>query len=85
MNDKGATFSFCDMSLAIFRGDDPGGVLWQPRLEYWYDVNEKRGTLPEHLKGASLLDIYDYGHASVRYFTNPLRWRYKNVKVTERW
>ena len=77
--------SFRDMNLAIFRGEDPGGVLWQPRLEYWYAVNKKRGTLPEHLKEASLLDVYDDCHASVRYFTNPLRSRYNNVQVTERW
>jgi len=75
--------SFREMSPAIFRGEDPGGVLWQPRLEYWYDVNKKRGTLPEHLKEASLLDVYDYCHASVRYFTNPLRGRYKNVRATQ--
>ena len=75
--------SFREMNPAIFRGEDPGGVLWQPRLEYWYEVNKKRGTLPEHLKEASLLDIYDYCHASVRYFTNPLRGRYKNVRATQ--
>ena len=85
MNNSGAKLSFRDMNLAIFRGEDPGGVLWQPRLEYWYDVNKKRGTLPEHLKEASLLDVYDYCHASVRYFTQPLCWRYKNVQVTEQW
>ena len=77
--------NFREMNLAIFRGEDPGGVLWQPRLEYWYDVNKKRGTLPGHLKTASLLDVYDYCHASVRYFTNPLRGRYKNVQGTEQW
>ncbi len=85
MNNRGAKLSFREMSLAIFRGEDPDGVLWQPRLEYWYDVNKKRGTLPEHLKEASLLDVYDYCYASVRYFTNPLRGRYKNVQGTEQW
>jgi hypothetical protein len=85
MNNKGAKLSFRDMNLAVFRGEDPGGVLWQPRLEYWYDVNKRRGTLPEHLKEARLLDVYDYCRASVRYFTMPLRSRYRNVQVTERW
>ena len=85
MNNRGTKLGFREMSLAIFRGEDPGGVLWQPRLEYWYDVNKKRGTVPEHLKEASLLDVYDYCHASVRYFTKPLRLRYKNVQVTEWW
>lgn len=37
------------------------------------------------LKPHLLLDIYDYCHASVRYLTKPLCWRYKNVQVTEQW
>jgi len=75
--------SFREMNLAIFRGEDPGGVLWQPRLSYWYEVNKKRGALPEHLEEAGLLDVYDYCHASVRYFTKPLRLRYKNVRASQ--
>jgi hypothetical protein len=71
--------------LAIFNGRDPGGVLWQPRLEFWYQVNHKRGTLPEHLRDASLLDVYDYCHASVRYFGNGLRRRYRTVQMHETW
>lgn len=77
--------SFRDMFLAIFRGEDPGGVLWQPRLEFWYRVNKKRGTLPAHLRDADILDVYDYCHASVRYFGNGLRRRYQNVQVSEEW
>ncbi len=77
--------NFAQMNLDIFLGKDPGRVLWQPRLEFWYTVNKTRGTLPEHLKEASLFDLYDYCHASVRYFTWPLRVRYKNVQVTEKW
>ncbi len=77
--------SFRDMNLAVFRGEDPAGVLWQPRLEYWYAVNNRRGTLPKDLSEASLLDVYDYCRASVRYFTKPLGVRYRNVQVTERW
>lgn len=73
------------MDLAIFRRQDPGGVLWQPRLEFWYHVNQTRGTLPEHLREASLMDVYDYCQASVRYFGNGLRSRYKNVQYTEQW
>ncbi|NPV54169.1 MAG: hypothetical protein HPY71_11690 [Firmicutes bacterium] len=76
--------SFRDMNLAVFRGEDPGGVVWQPRLEFWYNVNKKRGTLPPHLRDADLLDVYDYCHASVRYFCNGLGVRYSKVKVTSR-
>jgi hypothetical protein len=73
------------MELAIFAGRDPGGVLWQPRLDFWYAVNKKRGTLPEPLREADILDVYDYCHASLRYFGDGLRVRYKNVQVTESW
>ncbi|MBC8448044.1 MAG: hypothetical protein H8D78_09855 [Chloroflexi bacterium] len=85
MDSKSSRPGSPEMNLAVFRGEDPGRVLWQPRLEYWYDVNKKRGTLPEQLKDAGLLDVYDYCHASVRYFTKPLRLRHKNVHITERW
>ena len=79
------TQSFREMNLLIFRGDDPGRVLWQPRLDFWYRVNKKRGTLPDNLRDAELLDVYDYCHASVRYFGNGLRCRYKDVEVTSKW
>ncbi len=69
--------TFADMNLAVFEGRELPHVLWQPRLEFWYLVNRERGTLPEHLKDASLYDVYDYCHASVRYFCNPLRVRHE--------
>ena len=61
------------MVQAVFRGQPPGGIVWQPRMEFWYEFNKKRGTLPARLKGASLMDLYDELHASVRYFTSPIR------------
>jgi hypothetical protein len=73
------------MEMAIFSGGDPGGVLWQPRLDFWYAVNKKRGTLPEPLCEADILDVYDYCHASLRYFGDGLRVRYRDVQVTECW
>ena len=85
MMSKRSPLTYRDMVLAIFRGRDPGGVLWQPRLEFWYAVNKKRGTLPEPLKDADILDIYDYCHASVRYFGSGLRMRYRNVQVKSQW
>ncbi|MCD6506048.1 hypothetical protein J7M22_05415 [Candidatus Poribacteria bacterium] len=77
--------SFREMNLAIFRGEDPGGILWQPRIDFWYHVNKKRGTLPEHLKDKSLIEVYDYCLASIRYFGWGLRSRYKNVKAWSEW
>jgi hypothetical protein len=76
---------FRNRILSVFQGQDPGGVVWQPRLEFWYNVNEKRGTLPEHLRETDLLGAYDYCHASVRYFGNGLRVRYRSVSVEEQW
>jgi hypothetical protein len=69
--------------LAVFQGEDPGGVVWQPRLEFWYHVNRKRGTLPRHLSDMDLLEVYDYCHASVRYFGNALRVHHRDVDVEE--
>lgn len=79
---------FPAMQLAVFRGEDPGGVLWQPRLDYWYHVNKARGTLPDHLADASLLDVYDYCHASCRYVRRSHPWlsvSYEHVEVTSEW
>ncbi len=76
--------NFRDMILAVYRGEDPHGVVWQPRLEFWYHVNKIRGTLPERYKDATLLDLYDDLGCSVRYFVQPLRIKYQNVKVTDK-
>jgi len=64
------------MILDVFAGRDPGQVVWQPRLDFWYSVNRTRGTLPAHMRDFSLLDLYDYCRASIRYFTGPLRVNY---------
>lgn len=76
---------FARANRAIFRGEDPGCVLWQPRLEFWYAVNKKRGTLPAHLRECTLIELYDYCHASIRYFTRPLKTRYRTVEIVEEW
>lgn len=77
------TPNFAQMIVDVFAGRDPGRVIWQPRIDFWYTVNKKRGTLPAHMTGFSLLDLYDYCHASIRYFTNPLRLTYDDtVQIT---
>lgn len=85
---------YAAMQKAIFRGEDPGGVLWQPRIDFWYKVNKQRGTLPDHLKDASLLDVTDYCYASCRYFLWDRSWftdhawlksRQRTVEVTAQW
>ena len=80
-----APSEFAAANLAVFRGQNPGGILWQPRLEFWYAVNKKRGLLPPHLQDASLLDLYDYCHASIRYFVSPLRHEFRDVEARVEW
>ena len=64
----GEEISFRQEVLKTFRRENPHKIVWQPRLEHWYNVNQVRGTLPESYRGASLLDIYRDLPASVRYY-----------------
>jgi len=67
--------------------------LWQPRIDYWYEVNKQRGTLPPQLVGCDQPAVYDYCHASMRYPFNcfgspsgcaaPLGVRYPGVEIVE--
>jgi hypothetical protein len=77
--------NWSEMILAVFRGEDPKGVVWQPRIDFWFLVNQKRGTLPKRYEGATLLDVHDDVKSSIRYFIWPLRTRYTKVKVEEQW
>lgn len=77
--------SWREMILAVFRGEDPQGVVWQPRIDFWFLVNQKRGTLPKRYEGATLLDVHDEVLSSIRYFIWPLRTCYTKVKVEEKW
>jgi hypothetical protein len=54
-------------------------ILWQPRLEHWYNVNKIHGTLPERYKDMELLDVYDDLNASVRAYGMFNR----TIKITE--
>jgi len=47
-----------DCILAAFRGQ-PAPVVWQPRLEHWYNVNKQLGTLPPRYRHMSRLELYD--------------------------
>ena len=35
--------------LAVFKGEDPKQIVWQPRIENWYDIHKRRGTLPQEI------------------------------------
>lgn len=51
--------NFRENVLAVFRGEEPDEVVWQPRIENWYDVQKRQGTMPERYRGMSLLEVYD--------------------------
>ncbi len=63
--------TFKDAVVAVFEGEDPKQVVWQPRIENWYDVNKRRGTLPKKYKKMSLLEVYDDLDCSPRPYTYP--------------
>jgi hypothetical protein len=55
-----------DRILAVFEGKRSDRIVWQPRIDHWYDVNKKLGTLPTEYKDKELLEIYDDLRASPR-------------------
>jgi len=57
-----------EMNLAVFEGKSLPQVFFQPRIEPWYELHAKQGTLPPDLQGLSLLEAYDYLDISMRYF-----------------
>jgi len=61
--------TFKDAVMATFRGENPKQVVWQPRIENWYDVNKRKGTLPKKYKDMTLLEIYDDLKCSPRPYT----------------
>ncbi len=60
-------FSFREEVLRTFQGENRF-IVWQPRIEHWYNVNRVRGTLPPEYARKSLLEIYRHLGASVRYY-----------------
>ena len=52
--------------LATFQGLKPDRIVWQPRIDHWYDVNKKLGTLPSRYREKELLETYDDLRASPR-------------------
>ena len=63
--------SFRDRILRVYRRGPDAPLVWQPRLEHWFHVNRREGTLPEKYRSSELSDIYDDLGASVRYFWLP--------------
>lgn len=60
--------TFRERILRTFQRKSIDRVVWQPRIEHWYNVNSVRGTLPERYKNKALLEIYSDLGASTRYY-----------------
>ena len=54
--------------MATYKRDKVDKIVWQPRIEHWYDVRKVKGTLPEKYKNKGILEIYDDLGTSVRYY-----------------
>lgn len=58
--------NFRERTLAIFAHEPIDNVVYQPRLEHWYNVNKAQGTLPERYRDMSVLDVFDDLGCSIR-------------------
>lgn len=58
--------TFRERTLAIFAHEPVDNIVYQPRIEHWYNVNRAQGTLPERYKDMSLLEVYDDLGCSIR-------------------
>ena len=45
--------------LAAIRGEPSDRMPWAPRLDLWFNANQRAGTLPEGLRHSSLRDMVD--------------------------
>jgi len=52
--------------MAVFHHARADRLVWQPRLNHWFDVNRARGLLPKKYQGWDVLKIYDDLGASPR-------------------
>ena len=59
--------TFREMNLRVFQGKDIPYVLFQPRIEPWYDWHQKVGQLPERYRDTTLRGLFDDLHVSMRY------------------
>ncbi|MDO8685421.1 MAG: hypothetical protein Q7J78_01980 [Clostridiales bacterium] len=55
-----------EQNLRIFKKDDNCGVLWQPRLNNWFQLHSAEGTHLERHYGKSILEVHDNLCASIR-------------------
>jgi len=58
-----------ETNLRIFEKKETSGVLFQPRIEWWYQYNKIRGTLPSKYQKMNLIELFDDLNVSIRYFS----------------
>lgn len=58
--------TFRERTLAIMAHRQVDGIVYQPRLEFWYHWNRQKGTLPTRYRDMSLLDVFDDLNCSIR-------------------
>lgn len=55
-----------ERTLNIFRHQPVDRIVYQPRIEHWYQYNKARGDLPERYRDMTLLEVYDDLGCSIR-------------------
>lgn len=55
-----------ERTLKTFRREKIDRIVYQPRIEHWYDYNKTRGTLPERYRDMDLMEVYDDLGCSIR-------------------
>ncbi len=58
-----------EVNLKIFEKKAENQVLFQPRIEWWYQYNKLRGTLPSKYQKKGLIELFDNLNVSIRYFS----------------
>lgn len=75
-----------ERTLRIFRRDSVDNIVYQPRIEHWYNYNRARGTLPGRYAKMELLEVYDDLNCSIRpyhYFNDCLKFQDSDDVRTE--
>lgn len=50
--------STLERMMAVYEGRDGRGVVFQPRIKHWFEVNSAAGTLPDRYQGMYLDEVY---------------------------
>lgn len=49
--------NFRNKMLSVIRGEEPGGLVFVPRLDIWYNFNKAHNSLPEGFDNLSLREL----------------------------